>query len=384
MHQDVETLAQAVATMDPSEHGFAYFDSEAAHRQVGALGDLSGWIIPAKDLSDVKGMPTTFGNVSRSRIATETDPFLAALQARGAIIPGKTLTCEMGLSAYTEPVGQPAPVSPSGATPGGSSGGAAVAVARGLVRAAHGSDGGGSIRIPAACCNIIGFKPPHNTRRANPVAQGFLTSSLADVHRLYRIAPQAAQRQRIGVLLEPVHAEVTVAEHMLTAVDHAASHLAALGHEVQLVGRPYGDAPFQAFADILALRSSNIPGDASPLVQWLRERGTHISSQRAQVATAEFLSVHEQLLAAWNIDILLTPTIAFDPPPLGYFSSMAPEEDFHAQTQWTPWATMCNMAGIGAIALPGKGASIHLAAIRASIPQLLAVAAQAAQSSARS
>lgn len=378
MHEEVEALAQAIAAMDPREHGFAFFDADAAHRQVGTQGDLSGWIIPAKDLTDVTGMPTSFGSVHRTRMATETDPFLEALQARGAIIPGKTLTCELGLSAYTEPVGQPAPIAPSGYTPGGSSGGAAVAVARGLVRAAHGSDGGGSIRIPAACCNIIGFKPAHNTTRANPVAQGFLCTSLADVHRLHRIPTETAQPQRIGVLTEPVHAEVTVAPHILHAVDAAASQLSAAGHHVHQVQRPYGDAPFQAFSDVLALRSANITGDASPLVEWLRERGTHISHTRAQAAAAEFLSVHQQLLRAWDIDILLTPTIAFDPPPIGHFSSMSPEADFHAQTQWTPWATMCNMAGIPAIALPGQGASIHLAAIRATTPQLLAIAAQAA------
>ncbi|AZA10504.1 amidase [Corynebacterium gerontici] len=378
MHEEVEALAQSIAAMDPSEHGFAFFDAEAAHRQVGAQGDLAGWIIPAKDLADVAGMPTSFGSVHRTRMATETDPFLHALQMRGAIIPGKTLTCELGLTAYTEPVGQAAPIAPSGFTPGGSSGGAAVAVARGLVRAAHGSDGGGSIRIPAACCNIIGFKPAHNIARANPVAQGFLCTSLADVHRLHRIRPESAQPHRIGVLTEPVHAEVTVAEHMLEAVDAAASQLSAAGHEVTSVQRPYGDAPFQAFSEVLALRSAKIQGEASPLVAWLRERGTHISRHRAQAATAEFLSVHQQLLRAWDIDILLTPTIAFNPPPVGHFSAMSPEEDFHAQTQWTPWATMCNMAGISAIALPGKGASIHLAAIRATTPQLLAVAAQAA------
>ncbi len=374
MVDSFRSLVESVAALTPEQHGFAYFDPQAKAR---FSGRLSGWIIPAKDLSDVAGMPTTMGSVHRRYIATETDVFVEAYQRQGALVPGKSLSPELGLTAYTEPVGLPHPDNPTlpGHTPGGSSGGAAVMVARGLVRAAHASDGGGSIRIPAACCGLVGFKPPHDTEFANPVAQGFITASLADAAFVYGIRP-VSRPLRIGVLLDPVHAEVEVAEHMLVAVDRAAARLSGRGYEVSVVRRPYGDAPFAAFHDVLSVRSTKISGEASPIVTWLRDRGFGIGQRRKEQAMVEFMSVRAQLLAAWSVDVVLSPMLAFDPPKIGYFSAMKPEDDFYAQTQWTPWATMFNMAGLGAMSIPFAGVRtpIHLGALRVSSAELFGVA----------
>ena len=382
MSDSLAELAHAVATLSPEQHGFAYFDPDVrpgygANAVVPQQGRLSGWIIPAKDLSDVAGMPTTMGSIHRKYQATETDVFIEAYQRQGALVPGKTLSPELGLTAYTEPVGLPHLDNPTlpGHTPGGSSGGAAVMVARGLVRAAHASDGGGSIRIPAACCGVIGYKPPHSTDYANPAAQGFITASLADAAFLHNLTPNFCPL-RVGVLFEPVHADVEVAEHMLVAVDRAASVLSTYGCQVQEVHRPYGDAPFSAFHDILALRATKIEGEGSPLINWLRDHGFSLSKRRAKQAKTEFLSVKSQLLHAWDIDILLSPMLAFDPPKIGYFSALPPEEDFYTQTQWTPWATMFNMAGLAALSLPYQQVrtSIHLGAIRATPEELFGIA----------
>lgn len=373
IHEQIDLLAAQVAQMSASDHGFCYFDADAAHEQAKhARGRLSGWIIPAKDLSDVAGMPTTFGSHYRVTHPDKTDAFVARFMAEGAVVPGKSLTPELGLTAYTEPVGQPAPVF-EGHTPGGSSGGAAVMVARSLVQAAHGSDGGGSLRVPAACCGLVGFKPPHNTAGAVPVTQGFLTRTLADAAFLHAITP-VRRPLRVGVLTQPVHAEVEVADPMLAAVDAAASSLSRAGHQLVEVQRPYGDAPFAAFSDILALRSTKIHGQASPLVSWLRDRGGRIGGRRKAEAIAEFLSVRAQLLAAWDVDAVLSPVLAFDPPAVGYFSAMSPEQDFHAQTQWTPWATMFNMSGAAALSMPYAGRNIHLGALRCSVPELFGLA----------
>ncbi|AKE42151.1 putative amidase [Corynebacterium kutscheri] len=389
LHSRIDALADIVANNDASIHGFAYFDAAAAHEEADKAfaqsrpqQDLLGWIIPAKDLSDVAGYPTTLGNVQRTYQAIDTEKFIQNYIARGAIIGAKTLAPEFGLSAYTEPVGLAHPVNPllPGCTPGGSSGGAAVAVARGFVRAAHGSDGGGSIRIPAACTGLIGFKPAHNTYQAVPVSQGFLTATLDDAAFLSRITPRK-RTLKIGVLTQPVHAEVTVEESMLAAVDQAASKLSAYGHSVATLSRPYGNQPIEAFKDILCLRSTQITGEASPLVHWLRERGHSISESRRNEAITEFMSVKKQLLSAWECDVVLTPTLAFTPPPLGYFSQLAPEEDFYAQTQWTPWATMFNMSGGAALSLPlpttnGYPISVHLGSLRVSGAELFGLAQQ--------
>ncbi|MBH5298897.1 amidase [Corynebacterium ulcerans] len=377
IHERIDALATQVAGLSAQEHGFAHFDADAAHRQADMRAPLppqrlSGWIIPAKDLSDVAGMPTSYGSIHRRVMAAETDPFIARYMEQGAIVPGKSLVPELGLTAYTEPVGLAAPVF-HGHTPGGSSGGAAVMVARGLVRAAHASDGGGSIRVPAACTGIVGFKPPHDASRANPVTQGFLTRTLADAAYLHNIRP--LQRPlRIGVLTQPVHAEVDVAPHILAAVEDAAARLSAAGHTISAVSRPYGDEPFAAFHDILALKSTKIHGPASPIVEWLRDCGRRVTLSRKAEAMRTFVGVDKLLRDAWDIDVVLTPTLAFDPPPVGHFSAMTPEEDFAAQTRWTPWGTMFNMSGGAALSVPHRGVGIQLGAIRATVSELFGVA----------
>ncbi len=380
MAESVESFAQlcaAVEKLRPEEHGFAFFDPSATPTH---SGRLSGWIIPAKDLADVAGMPTTMGSVHRKYIAEDTDEFVNAFRRQGALVPGKSLSPEMGLTAYTEPVGLPHPDNPTlpGHTPGGSSGGAAVMVARGLVRAAHASDGGGSIRVPAACTGLVGFKPTHSVGFANPVAQGFITATVADAAFVHDIPLVSDLRPlRVGVLFEPVHAEADLADHLGAAVDAAAAKLSAAGHTVIPVRRPYGDAPFAAFKDILALRSTKITGEASPIVSWLRDLGLGIGPRRRDAAVAEFMSVRSQLLRAWDIDVLLSPMLTFDPPPIGYFSAMKPEDDFYAQTQWTPWGTMFNMSGLAAVSLPFQRirTPIHVGALRASQSELLSLAA---------
>lgn len=394
MADSLEALVQKVQLLRPEEHGFAYFDPDIL--TTGSTGAqlhptqpkpqeknrrLSGWIIPAKDLSDVAGMPTTMGNASRTYIASTTDAFIVRYQRQGALVPGKSLSPEMGLSAYTEPVGLPHPDNPTlpGHTPGGSSGGAAVMVARGLVRAAHATDGGGSIRVPAACTGLVGFKPAHDTTNANPVAQGFLTRTLADSAYVHGITPQRQLRPlRVGVLTTPVHADVKVADHMGAAVEVAAGYLSAHGHEVVEVSRPYGDAPFAAFHHVLCARARRIPGPASPLVEWLRTQGEGVSDRALQQAVETFMSVRSLLLSVWDCDVLLSPMLAFDPPKIGHFSSLSPEEDFYAQTQWTPWATMFNMSGLAALCFPygSVRTPIHLGALRVSAAELFALGGQ--------
>lgn len=167
---------------------------------------------------------------------------------------------------------------------------------------------------------------------------------------------------------------------MLEAVDRAAEALSRAGHEVRSVAAPYGSAPFRVFSDILALRSAPIRGEASPLVTWLRERGLGVSDLRRDEAIAQFLGVRRLLERAFEgVDLLLTPTLAFDPPEIGYFSSLPPEEDFHAQTTWTPWATMFNMSGGAAmsipVAMPGRrDVGVHIGAVCGSAADVFAAA----------
>lgn len=369
----MDSLAQRVAKLSPAEHGFAHFDPDA---RPAAAGRLSGWIIPAKDLNDVAGMPTTHGSAKRTRTARATDPFLRRLLAQGATIPGKSAVPELGLTIHTEPVGLSAVDNPlyPGRTPGGSSGGAAVMVARGLVRAAHASDGGGSIRVPAAATGTVGFMPTHEGLSA----QGFITGTVADQAFLHNIAPRK-RRLRIGVLTAPLFADVTVEPDWLRGLDEAAGMLADAGHDVvELRGWPRAEETFAHFTTLFTTKLSALE-PAEGLAAWLRELGR--ARDRTQRADAHFHATHLATMLAthWGVDVLATPMLAGDPPAIGAFASLEPEENFEAQTQWSPWASLFNVAGTGAISLPwarpgGPPVAVHLASVRTSDAELLALA----------
>lgn len=373
-------LAAKLQGLSPSEHGFAHLNLT---RPATADGDLTGWVIPAKDLNDVGGMPTTFGAARRTRFAEETDPFVAAYEARGAVVPGKSAASELGLSVDAEPRDLPAVDNPiwPGHTPGGSSGGAAVMVARGLVRAAHASDGGGSIRVPAAACGVVGFKPSSDTI----VAQGFITRSIADQALLHRLNPRLDRRVRVGLLTEPVLAETDVQPEWERGAREAAEVLAAAGHEVVEVGVwPEAEETFTRFTDIFSAPLTQLT-EHDYLATWLRERGQTVPPARLAESLAYGRTLQARFARFWDVDVILTPTLSCDPPKIGAFTSLPPAENFEAQTRWTPWTSLFNVAGSCAISLPwgvdkrAQPVAVHLAGLTLHDAQLLALAAELEQ-----
>lgn len=370
---------------------------------------LTGLPVAVKDLYTIVGVTCTFGSSRLARVADHTADPVARLLARGATIPATTATSEMGATAYTEPTGLPAPDNPlrPGRTPGGSSGGSAVAVASGAVAAALGSDGGGSIRVPAAACGLVGLKPAHDIRGGRLATPGFLTRSLDDAALLADLpspsgmpgasggagkpgkpgsphateAPAPARRLRVGVTVRPFHAEVGVAKHWREAALAAADRLADAGHEVVEVPSPYapeGPDIFHTFTEVMAYFASRLPDDDfSPMVRWVRERGTAVTDEAAAGHHRTRLGLADAVRARWDVDAVITPTLAFDPPPIGHFASMAPERNFLAQTEWTPWLSLWNLTGWAGLSLPfgGAGASVHLGAVRCGESELLALAA---------
>ncbi|TNL95610.1 amidase [Corynebacterium tapiri] len=374
--ESMDVLAQRVASMRPEEHGFAYFDP---HASTTARGDLSGWIIPAKDLYPYAGMPVTYGSQERTEMGHKTEDFVAAYERRGALVPGKSVTSELGLSVDAEPRGLPAVDNPlwPGHTPGGSSGGAAAMVARGLVRAAHASDGGGSIRVPAAACGLVGFKPA-----SEPVAvQGFITTSVADQFLLHQLEPNPAPRS-IGLLTEPLFAETSVQTEWLRAAHEAAESLRAAGHRVVEVSAfPEASQTFEYFTDIFSSKIARLE-HADYLAEFLRERGRQVTPERLAEARAFSAALPQLLRDFYGVDVLLNPTIAGDPPRTGAFSSLPPEENFAAQTRWTPWSSLFNIAGAAAISIPWpvpgrpQPAAVQLGSLTLDDSQLLSLAAE--------
>ncbi|KQB83444.1 amidase [Corynebacterium lowii] len=393
----VERFARSISELSPAEHGFSHLDIPRALARALARAQaierrsclrsrpLHGMVIPVKDLYDVAGMPTTFGSRARTRTATRTEPFVRSLLERGAVVPGKTATSELGMTAYLEPVGLPAVENPRlpGCTPGGSSGGAAVAVARGLVNAAHASDGGGSIRIPSAACAVVGYKPPHESHGGVLSTQGFITRSVELSAYLHGVElPTDLPRLRVGLLTEPLFASVDVAPRWREAAEHAARLLSRAGHRVVPVSPPpIAGEVFAAFRTIFTAGAAAVPAvrddergvdKPSPMVTHLRSVGSHVSPEDLHHAH----EVQATMPALAEVDVVLNPTLAWDPPPIGHFSSLPPEEDFWEQTRWTPWASWFNMNGQAAVSVPcgGAGASVHLGAITVPPSILLALA----------
>jgi len=166
-----QTVLDRIERLNGKLHAFLLVDREGAMRSAqaaeaaylaGNAGPLAGVPISIKDLLEVRGLPTTFGSLAyRDRVATQDSPSVARLRAAGAVFLGKTNTPEFGSLPTNENRLGPAAANPwdTTRTPGGSSGGAGAAVAAGLGPIALGTDFGGSIRIPAAMCGVVGFKP---------------------------------------------------------------------------------------------------------------------------------------------------------------------------------------------------------------------------------
>ncbi|MEU6080789.1 amidase [Streptomyces sp. NPDC047108] len=360
----------------------------------GGTPPLLGVPLPVKDLDPVPGVRWTLGSaVYADRVAPpEAATHLVELLERaGTVLLGKTNTPEFGLPAYTESrVGPPArtPYDPAlGA--GGSSGGAAAAVAAGLAPAAPGSDGGGSIRIPASCCGIVGLKPSRG--RISPAPSGDV-SGLATAGPLARTVRDAAAlldvmagpvpgdpipvaapdpsfltwcdrppgRLRIARWAEPDMPGVTVEPEVLAAYEKTSSLLAELGHEVIDAEQPLRPHDRDAFTPVWAVLSALAPvapereAELMPLTRWLRELGRSASGMDFARALAAMQQVGRRLAAAVApYDAVLTPTLARLPQPVGSLrNDEDPVADFEAQIAFTPFTAPWNIAGLPAVSLP--------------------------------
>ncbi|STC68135.1 amidase family protein [Corynebacterium pilosum] len=321
-------------------------------------GRLAGWMMPAKDLSDVAGMPTTLGAPHRRYIAEHTDPFLQALIDEGLTITGKSVTSELGATIYCEREDTPLLESAAypGCTPGGSSSGAAVAVATGMYRAAHGSDAGGSLRVPAAANDVVGFKPAADGFSA----QGFITRSVADQALLHNHELEEVSGLRIGVLTDPLVIDTDVSADRIAAVMTAADQLATSNDVVQIT--PYSAAAetFAHFRNRFFAHYASLDDETGGYLGWVRDFGRTITPAQLREAERHFSTLATRLRHEWGVDFVLTPTVAFDPPPIGYFPGLDHPENFAAQTRWSPWCSLFNVTGGPAIAI----GAVHLGSLQ--------------------
>jgi amidase len=396
---------------------------------VGPVGDgaspLAGVPTAIKDLNLTKGVPTSFGSpVFAGYVPEVSDSVTLSIEDAGMVSLGKTSTPEFGSPCYTEPEGRPPAVTPWDVTrmAGGSSGGAAAAVAAGLVPVAHGSDGGGSIRIPAACCGLVGLKPTRGRISGFPMygdpvglaTSGTIARTVADAAALLDVlagrragdpawAPEpsgpfldATRREpgrlRIGCFDRPVIAEADVHPEVLVAYEDARRMLASLGHAVEDVPVPIPAEAVPVFetcwAVLTALSTTPLATEQRellrPLTRWLGERGEAVTGPRFGLAVGALRRLAgEALVALAPYDIVLTPTLAQPPLPVGAIrDDTDPAADFEAQKRFTPWTSAWNVTGMPAITLPlhqtpdGLPVGVMLAARPAEEELLLSLAAQ--------
>ena len=359
------------------------------------------------------------------------------LRQAGFIVIGRTAMPELGILPTTEPrlTGPTRNPWDLSRTPGGSSGGAAAAVAAGIVPLAHGGDGGGSLRIPAACCGLVGLKPSRGRISAGPqigddplVTEGGLTRDVADTAALLDVlagyepgdatwAPppnqpflqhtRRAQHDppaglRIGLALGPP-VPVDVDEASISAAVHAAHLFENLGYHVEdAVVPPLSEHTRQAFDDVWAvLAAEGVRGgeallgrpvtsaDMEPLTWALYEQAQALSALSYRAAFAEIQrAAREIVTAALGYDVLLTPALAEPPVPIGTITGWQEPDPLQAlarSDRFSPYTAVWNMTGQPALTLPldqdgdGLPVGIQLVGPPAGDAVLLAMAAHLEQ-----
>jgi amidase len=400
---------------------------DRAQALIGSRPENAGplWGVPTaiKDLNLTAGVRTTFGSaVFADFVPDVSDAVTLAIEDAGMVSLGKTSTPEFGSPCYTEPDDLPPAVTPWDRTrmAGGSSGGAAAAVAAGLVPIAQGSDGGGSIRIPASCCGLVGLKPTRGRVSGHPLygdpvglgTTGPLARTVRDAAAMLDVlagrqvgdptwAPPPSEtfvmacdhdpgRLRIGRLSTPLITDTPVDAECLQAYEDASTLLASLGHQVEDVAPPIGPDAITVFETCWSVLTalSVVPPEAEPLLRpltrWLIERGRAVSGPEFGLAIGELRRVAAGALEALSpYDAILTPTLASPPLPVGAIrDDDDPAADFEAQKAFTPWTSAWNVTGMPAISLPthwtpdGLPVGVMLAARPAEEELLLPLAAQ--------
>jgi amidase len=346
-------------------------------------------------------MPITMCSDLWGDLTPGHDAFLVRrLRDAGFVIVGKTTLPEMGILPTTEPRRFGATRNPwdLDRTPGGSSGGSAAAVAAGMVPVAHGNDGGGSIRIPAACCGLVGLKPARGRISQGPdaghnflVVDGVLTRTVADTAALLDVlagyepgdatwappppAPyaelgaQSPGRLRVALALSPPLADADVDPVCEQAARDAAALIESLGHEVEEVTPPWANSdllpdftrsfgPEVSFVTWLGGQLAGrdpTPDDVEPLTWSLYEHARELDALTRMASQAKLEGAGRAIVAALAaFDVVLTPALAQRPLRIGEVHGRGPDPWGHFQRSgyFTPFTAILNVTGQPAISLP--------------------------------
>jgi amidase len=365
-------------------------DTADRKRADGDERPLLGVPIAVKDDFAVAGHVTAFGTAAFTAVATADSTAVAALRKAGAVILGVTHMPELAQWPFTESQTHGSSRNPwaEDRTPGGSSGGAAVAVGAGLVAGALGSDGAGSIRIPAACCGLVGFKPSRSRVSYAPLsghwygltAAGPITRRVVDAAAIVdavtahggsddgplsslmdccQAATQAPPPLRIAVsekLPPPLRAKLDPAHR--GALDRTAELLGRLGHRVSEADPPYGAVALNLIARYLRgihddVARATDPGGLERRTRGMGRIGGLVPRGRA-VAAARAAGRHRERLRAYfaDHDLLITPTLARPAVEVGRWAGYGALRTFNAVASFAPFTGVWNVTDQPALALP--------------------------------
>jgi amidase len=400
----VDDAIARVERLNPTINAVIHERFEAARSEAnGPLpdGPFRGVPFLVKDLGcEMAGEPHTLGNqaLKDADVRAGQDSYLyESIRGAGFVTLGRTNTPELGGTVTTEPQAFGASRNPwnTDYSTGGSSGGSAAAVAAGMVPVAHASDGGGSIRVPASECGLIGLKPSRGRISQGPktgegwagsTTDGVVSRSVRDTAALldlvsgrrvgdpYTAAPPTrpfadevgVEPGRLRIGLAPSHAGVQTDPECVAAVEAAGALLETLGHDVE-IAQPaaFFDAEFsQHFVTIVAVATAVDFADMSTAIgrpiteddveasNWLMGSLGRAVPAADYIASVNWVHAWSRRLQAWwdDFDVLVSPVIAIPPPPIGWLSD--PELGTERLTSILQFTAQFNVSGQPAMSLP--------------------------------
>lgn len=367
----------------------AIADAKAKTAQIAVnnsdLPPFFGVPISIKDLTSVAGVPCSYGSpVLKNQIAAYDDGVVARIKQAGFIILGKTATSEFGSLPYTEPPGFPPARNPwhLDYTPGGSSGGAAAAVAAGLCAIAQGSDGGGSVRGPASCCGLVGIKPSRGRVSYAPVgdrlngiaANGPIARTVADAAALLDVMsgylpgdpywlpdpdpsfltasslPPGRLRIAFSTTVPPVG---EVSPECQKQVLETVKLLEEFGHNLEPGCPDFSglEIPFKVVWQA-GVAVPGIPPEAmGAMNRWLLENVASVGEYLRSVAQIQVIS--RQIVAFFdNFDVLVLPVYMHPTIRVGEWENLSPEETLQKVVSWVAPCPPFNATGQPSIVVP--------------------------------
>jgi amidase len=391
-----ELYLERIEQLDPELNAFVTVRPDAALEEARAAdahpaeAPFHGVPIAVKDLTATAGIRTTYSCRAFADNVPDFDTAVVRrLREAGFVIVGKTNTPEFGTVAFTESELNGVTRNPwdPERTPGGSSGGAAAALAAGLLPIAHGSDGGGSIRIPASCCGVFGLKPSRGRVSSAPFPSleglstaGPIARTVEDGARLLDVLtgyetgdpwwappPERPFADEVGIDPGRLRIAATITPPIDTSVDPAceralraaAELLQELGHEVVEETPPWNeDALLDDFITVWQVSPALYDVDPellTPLNRGLAEAARTTPSTAYTAATARLGMAARKVVAFWSrVDVVLTPTLALPPVPIGWQEEGVDGalEQLHRNTLFTPFTALANFTGLPAMSLP--------------------------------